>query len=1335
MATFKRRVAYLESTGTQYIDTGVTVDGTSEATVTVQLPTQSTSQQGIFGCRGQTTFALFSGNRVDSLQADYGSSGNLALWTTPIQGLDLTQFNTFTVSNYLAINGSVVKTVDPTTVNITTHLSLFCVTSASGPMTGYMMVGKMSRMQLKTGGTLVRNFIPALDTDNVPCMYDTVSKTCFYNQGTGMFKYAEMPGTAPFDRLEYLESTGTQWIDTKWYLEDSTSTFDIDTKFQFITSITYSCICGTLSSYNDKEIYYFIQQYGSSIEKLMFHNGDSTTAAGTLLLSFPCICKMHWNGQDTTSIYVNQDEYSISDTIDNRGTNTLYIFASNKNGTVSARSASRIYYFSIKVNNTLVRNFIPVLWHANVPYTDGNTGSSVTPTTDTPGMYDTVSKRLFVNQGTGQFLYSLAPTYSTYIPHPMDKTGATFETNPPIDGSKGVFIKSGSELVSARMTMVGATVSSGQNQLVYSGGIASDVSIVSGGIALVSSGGFVETVSISSGGAVSLLSGASGANLSVDMVTVDPHLNNINISAGASADSIYNHNGFAIIHGSATNVICDGGYTYTYSTCVISGISCVAGTNDLRGSVTDLDVLGNNVRIYEGQYSSVVIHSGATPQFRNGTGEDAQVLQGGTLVVGYAGYSGAIFSDVTVSSGGHLTVSSGGTANNVNTIDYGAATVVSGGVLSGASILFTKDNGGNNFGMEVSRGGSVADIYVSGINSRILGVRVSGDISSAIIDTGGRLDIYNTASDVTLVGGGMQLYGSCESCVLSAGYINGGTTAVLTSVVASAGTLNLASGGVISGLVLDGSSVAPQLQGICSDVQINAIYSTWGYGLAHMYNVVIAPGMRANLGYNAHNGYGIEVNSGAWLTVYSGGQGSGVTVLSGGTAQTGLGGGVQSGALLSDVTVMSGGTLVVGSDCSALAVTSNPGAVIIVSDGGYIEYTNVGPVYGETGVWLKNRYTSEVISSGMSMDTLDVASGQALEVYNSGYVDSVLMPSAGVANPVIHEGGTINYLSLSGGYISAIFESGGTVNSLYIESCSNPLVSGPGSIGELTLDHLSSGVLYLRGDVHISEFIQLHGAARVYDANVVTANAAGIVYAHESCLIGTVTVSSGGSLVASSGASVSLADPKEGARLMSSNGAYVGVHGAVWFDSGYTVVSSAQQIPSVALGSKHNLWVCAFGSVGTATVGSSATVSVYSGGSVLSATITGNTSSGTFIIDSGGRIESMYISGARNAAIVGNGTIGELITYSTNQLPVTGTVIEYLSQNTMGGVHLRSSGVISSGDIRGNHLHVSNGIISAVTVYNGGHMSVYAGGTALGVLVSSGGDVVNAGGYIEYVTS
>lgn len=59
------------------------------------------------------------------------------------------------------------------------------------------------------GDSLVRDFIPVLDWDMTPCMYDKVSKKLYYNEGTGEFTYGRQ-----IHYVEYLATTGTQYIDT-----------------------------------------------------------------------------------------------------------------------------------------------------------------------------------------------------------------------------------------------------------------------------------------------------------------------------------------------------------------------------------------------------------------------------------------------------------------------------------------------------------------------------------------------------------------------------------------------------------------------------------------------------------------------------------------------------------------------------------------------------------------------------------------------------------------------------------------------------------------------------------------------------------------------------------------------------------------------------------------------------------------------------------------------------------------------------------------------------------------------------------------------------------------
>lgn len=48
---------------------------------------------------------------------------------------------------------------------------------------------KIFQMKISQGEEVVRDFVPVLDADGTPCMFDKISKTCFYNSGSGTFGY------------------------------------------------------------------------------------------------------------------------------------------------------------------------------------------------------------------------------------------------------------------------------------------------------------------------------------------------------------------------------------------------------------------------------------------------------------------------------------------------------------------------------------------------------------------------------------------------------------------------------------------------------------------------------------------------------------------------------------------------------------------------------------------------------------------------------------------------------------------------------------------------------------------------------------------------------------------------------------------------------------------------------------------------------------------------------------------------------------------------------------------------------------------------------------------
>ena len=106
----------------------------------------------------------------------------------------------------------------------TNTLYLFKTTEANGSLSN---PSKIYYLKIYQSNELVFDGIPVLDNEGTPCMYDLVTETFFYNQGTGEFSYGieEDEYSENHTPIKYIETNGTQYIDTGVVPTDNT---DID---------------------------------------------------------------------------------------------------------------------------------------------------------------------------------------------------------------------------------------------------------------------------------------------------------------------------------------------------------------------------------------------------------------------------------------------------------------------------------------------------------------------------------------------------------------------------------------------------------------------------------------------------------------------------------------------------------------------------------------------------------------------------------------------------------------------------------------------------------------------------------------------------------------------------------------------------------------------------------------------------------------------------------------------------------------------------------------------------------------------------------------------------
>lgn len=178
-------IEYLQSDGTQYIETNFQAKINSRVVMDVEIQTPASATLGVFGSRGAASatntksFALWTTSSGAKVRSDYfGSSltGSNSIVGTRVQ-ID------WNGKNYTDTAGN--SLTHPTKTYTGTDMLLFCVNNAGTAK--YFSAMKLYSCQIYNGTSLVRDYWPCLDDDGVACLFDSVNNEYVYNAGTGSF--------------------------------------------------------------------------------------------------------------------------------------------------------------------------------------------------------------------------------------------------------------------------------------------------------------------------------------------------------------------------------------------------------------------------------------------------------------------------------------------------------------------------------------------------------------------------------------------------------------------------------------------------------------------------------------------------------------------------------------------------------------------------------------------------------------------------------------------------------------------------------------------------------------------------------------------------------------------------------------------------------------------------------------------------------------------------------------------------------------------------------------------------------------------------------------------
>lgn len=180
-----KRLEYIQSSGTQYIDTGFKPNNNTKVVIDFELTENTGKHQIIFGARSSSSsgqYVLgFTGHRSPAVwRSDFGSnqvtfSSNLT-WS----------------GNHNATKNGNICTLDAESVTNTastfesTANLLICAGNTGGSVDNYTKA-KVYSCKIYDNGTLARDFIPCKNTSATIGLWDDANSAFYGNAGTGTF--------------------------------------------------------------------------------------------------------------------------------------------------------------------------------------------------------------------------------------------------------------------------------------------------------------------------------------------------------------------------------------------------------------------------------------------------------------------------------------------------------------------------------------------------------------------------------------------------------------------------------------------------------------------------------------------------------------------------------------------------------------------------------------------------------------------------------------------------------------------------------------------------------------------------------------------------------------------------------------------------------------------------------------------------------------------------------------------------------------------------------------------------------------------------------------------
>ena len=362
--TYGREIHYvdwLRSDGNQYIDTGIIASNT----IISEVKCHSTIPMAVI--LGSTIDASTGRYQIISSSTNYSARiGNLPASNTAAKYNDLVVAKLNPTNRRFILNGKVANFASTDYGELSTNtITLF----RRNPDASSNLIGEIYYCKIWNNTTLIRDYKCAIDENGIGFMIDEVQHKIYNNAGTGNFTYPDV-------ELEYLESDGDQYIDTKIVPTNNTITeIKCKAKIQSICPLG----AGSINSVsNDRyQILTSSEYYSARVGGKTIINKNATWDELVIANLNPI----------TSTFTVNGKSAAFLGSGGSTPLNTLTLFKRNMNaGEINSTFfIGSIYYCKMWNNSNIIKDFIPV-------YHNGDAC-----------MYDILSGQYYMNAGIGTF--------------------------------------------------------------------------------------------------------------------------------------------------------------------------------------------------------------------------------------------------------------------------------------------------------------------------------------------------------------------------------------------------------------------------------------------------------------------------------------------------------------------------------------------------------------------------------------------------------------------------------------------------------------------------------------------------------------------------------------------------------------------------------------------------------------------------------------------------------------------------------------------------------------------------------------------------------------------